>query len=66
MILLNQLAAGLLLVVSAFGQTPTVTVTPAVPILLEAALPMYPPIWRAAHLTGKGKCASDRQERARC
>jgi RHS repeat-associated protein len=26
---------------------------PAVPILLEAALPMYPPIWRAAHLSGK-------------
>jgi hypothetical protein len=51
--LLTQLAVMLLLAVSAFGQTPVAAATPAVPILLEAALPMYPPIWRSAHLTGK-------------
>jgi hypothetical protein len=51
--LLTQLAVALLLAVSAFGQAPTATAAPTVPILLEAALPMYPPIWRAAHLTGK-------------
>lgn len=50
---LSQLVAGLLLAVPAFGQAPIVADSPAVPILLEAALPMYPPIWRSAHLTGK-------------
>jgi hypothetical protein len=49
----NQLMIGLLLAIPSLGQTPTVAAAPAVPILLEAALPMYPPIWRAAHLSGK-------------
>jgi hypothetical protein len=51
--LLNQLGIALLLAVPSFGQTPTEAAAPGVPILLEAAVPMYPPIWRAAHLTGK-------------
>ena len=49
----NQLVIGVLLAIPAQGQTPPVATAPAVPILLEAALPMYPPIWRAAHLSGK-------------
>lgn len=48
----SQLVVGLLLAVPAFSQAPQAA-APAVPILLEAALPMYPPIWRTAHLTGK-------------
>ncbi|MGO4880301.1 MAG: energy transducer TonB [Bryobacteraceae bacterium] len=51
MTLSTQIALGLLLAVPTLGQTPTAA--PAVPILLEAALPVYPPIWRAAHLSGK-------------
>jgi hypothetical protein len=47
----NQLALGLLLSVPVFGQI--TSAAQAVPILLGADLPMYPPIWRAAHLSGK-------------
>jgi hypothetical protein len=39
---------GLLVAASASGQT-----APAVPILQGAGLPMYPPIAKAAHVTGK-------------
>jgi TonB family protein len=42
------LLAVVLMVVSASGQT-----APAVPILQGAALPVYPPIAKAAHVTGK-------------
>ena len=44
----HQLLVGLFFAVSLFGQSSS-----TVPILQEAALPMYPPIWRVAHLTGK-------------
>jgi hypothetical protein len=36
-----------------FGQTATSRDVQAPPILIGADLPTYPPIWRAAHLTGK-------------
>jgi hypothetical protein len=49
----NQLALGLVLVVPGIGQTTSVVTAQEVPILRAAALPMYPPIWRLAHLTGK-------------
>jgi TonB family protein len=42
------LLAVVLMAVSASGQT-----APAVPILQGAALPVYPPIAKAAHVTGK-------------
>ena len=49
--------AGLLvavsLAVSASGQAAPNTATPAVPLLQGAALPLYPPIAKAAHVTGK-------------
>ena len=48
----SQLVAVLLIAAPAFSQAPPAA-APAVPILLEAALPMYPPIWRAAHLSGQ-------------
>jgi len=38
---------------SVFGQTAPAPTAPAVPILQEAALPVYPPIGRAARITGK-------------
>jgi hypothetical protein len=41
------------LAVTALGQAVPNTATPAVPILQGAALPMYPPIAKAAHVTGK-------------
>ncbi len=41
---------GLILAVPAFGQA---TPPAAVPVLQGAALPMYPPIAKAAHVTGK-------------
>ena len=43
----------ILLTVSASGQTAPNTPAPAVPILQGSALPMYPPIAKAAHVTGK-------------
>jgi TonB family protein len=46
----GALILGLVLATSAFGQMPT---SPEVPILRDAALPMYPPIAKAAHVTGK-------------
>jgi hypothetical protein len=49
----NQLALGLALVVPGLGQTSSAATAPEVPILRAAALPMYPPIWRLAHVTGK-------------
>ena len=49
----NHLALVLLLVVPVFGQTVPAATAPAVPILQAAARPMYPPIARAAHITGK-------------
>jgi hypothetical protein len=45
--------AAILLTVSASGQTAPNTSASAVPILQGAALPMYPPIAKAAHVTGK-------------
>jgi hypothetical protein len=42
----SALILGLGLATSSFGQMPA-------PILREAALPMYPPIAKAAHITGK-------------
>ncbi len=49
----NQLAVAAILAVSLLGQTTASEGSPAVPILLEAAMPVYPPIWQTAHLTGK-------------
>ena len=49
----NQLVLGLLLAVPVLGQTTLAATAPAVPILLEAALPTYPAIWRTAHLSGR-------------
>jgi len=49
----KQPAAALILAVSVLGQTLPSPPSPTVPILLEAALPTYPPIWQAAHLSGK-------------
>ncbi len=48
-----QVALGLLLAVPMFGQNTSTAHVPAVPILLGADLPTYPPVWRTAHLTGK-------------
>jgi hypothetical protein len=45
--------AAILLPVSASGQTAPNTVASAAPILQGSALPMYPPIAKAAHVTGK-------------
>ena len=42
---------GLILAVPAFGQTTATAAAP--PILQGAVLPMYPPIAKAAHITGK-------------
>jgi hypothetical protein len=49
----NQFVLGLLLAAPVFGQTNSPAAVPAAPILQGAALPMYPPIARAAHITGK-------------
>jgi TonB family protein len=49
----NQVVLGLLLAVPAFGQTGSSGTVLAAPILQGAALPMYPPIARAAHITGQ-------------
>jgi TonB family protein len=49
----NQLALGLLLAVPALGQTTSATTAPTVPILQGAAIPVYPPIAKAAHVSGK-------------
>jgi hypothetical protein len=49
----GQVALGLLLAAPAFGQTASAAHVPAVPILRRADLPMYPPIWRLAHIRGK-------------
>lgn len=42
-----------ILTVSASGQTTSKTPAPAVPILQGSVLPMYPPIAKAAHVTGR-------------
>jgi hypothetical protein len=42
-----------LMTVSALGQTTPPAATPAAPILQGAVLPTYPPIAKAAHVTGK-------------
>src|SRR5271154_2908756 len=47
------LLAAVLMAVSASGQTAPEAAAPAVPILQGAALPVYPPIAKAAHVTGK-------------
>ncbi len=47
------LSVAVLLTASTSGQTSPNTVAPAVPILLGSTLPMYPPIAKAAHVTGK-------------
>lgn len=49
----NQVVLGLLLSVPVLGQTSSKASTPEVPILLAADLPMYPPIWQTAHLSGR-------------
>jgi hypothetical protein len=49
----NQIVLGVLLAVPALGQTAPPATVPAVPILQEAAVPVYPPIGRAARITGK-------------
>jgi len=49
----TQIVLGLLLSAPVLGQTSSKASTPAVPILLAADLPMYPPIWRTAHLSGR-------------
>jgi hypothetical protein len=46
-----QLVFGLLLALPAFGQT--TAPAEALPILQGATLPVYPPIAKAAHITGK-------------
>jgi len=47
------LLAAVLMAISASGQTVPEAPAPAVPILQAAALPVYPPIAKAAHITGK-------------
>lgn len=42
----------LLFAVSMYGQSATAGQPDAVPILLKADLPTYPPVWRTAHLSG--------------
>jgi hypothetical protein len=49
----NQIALGLILAAPMLGQTVSTSTSAAVPILLKAALPYYPPIGLAAHITGK-------------
>ncbi|MGH9604422.1 MAG: hypothetical protein ACRD3N_01865 [Terracidiphilus sp.] len=49
----NQFALGLLLAIPAFGQRRPAATSTELPILLDATLPAYPPIWRAAHLSGR-------------
>lgn len=44
---------GLLLSVPVLGQATSKASTSEVPILLAADLPIYPPIWRTAHLSGR-------------
>jgi len=46
-------ALGLFLAVPMLGQNTSAAHVPGVPILLKADLPMYPPVWRTAHLAGK-------------
>jgi len=52
-LLIVALLAAVLVAVSASGQTAPEAAKPAVPILQVAALPVYPPIAKAAHVTGK-------------
>jgi hypothetical protein len=47
-----QVVLGLFLAIPMFGQNTSVAQVPAMPILLGADLPIYPPVWRTAHLTG--------------
>ena len=47
------LSSVVLMTISAVGQTSQPAAAPAVPILQGAALPVYPPIAKAAHVTGK-------------
>lgn len=47
------LLAASLVAISASGQTVSGAAVPAVPILQAATLPVYPPIAKAAHITGK-------------
>jgi hypothetical protein len=49
----NKLVIGLLLSIPAFGQTAKLESGHMVPRLLGGALPTYPLVWQAAHLTGK-------------
>jgi hypothetical protein len=50
----NSLVLVFFLTVPGFGQTTSsIAKAPTVPILREAALPMYPPIWVLTHLSGK-------------
>ena len=44
---------GLSIAFPMFGQTTSEAQVPAIPILLGADLPIYPPVWRTAHLTGQ-------------
>jgi hypothetical protein len=47
------LFAAVLMAVPAPGQTALEVATPSVPVLQVAALPVYPPIAKAAHIAGK-------------
>jgi hypothetical protein len=49
----NLFALGILLAVPGFGQTTPIVTAPKVPILIEATLPTYPFILRAARISGK-------------
>lgn len=46
-------ALGLFLAVLMSGQNTSAAQVSEVPILLAADLPIYPPVWRTAHLTGQ-------------
>jgi hypothetical protein len=47
------LGVGLLLSLPVLGQDAPGATKSVTPLLQEAALPIYPPIWRVAHFTGK-------------
>jgi len=49
----NLLVLGVFLTVPGFGQANSIATAPTVPILRDAVLPKYPPIWLLAHLSGK-------------
>lgn len=48
-----SIALGLSLAAPMLAQSASAARVPRAPILLGADLPIYPPVWRTAHLTGK-------------